>query len=135
MPDYDVIVIGSGIGGLISAGILVSRGLKILLVEKNVNPGGYLSSFKRGAFIFDSAVDCFSGVENGGLISNVLKLLGVDSQVHFVRVDPIRVSIFPDATIIVDSDVNVYKKKTDVAFPFRGRCSCRFFQIIRRCIY
>lgn len=130
MPDYDVIVIGSGIGGLISAGILVSRGLKILLVEKNVNPGGYLSSFKRGAFIFDSAVDCFSGVENGGLISNVLKLLGVDSQVHFVRVDPIRVSIFPDATIIVDSDVNVYKKRLMSLFPSEGAALAGFFKLI-----
>ena len=120
MPDYDVIVIGSGIGGLISAGILVSRGLKILLVEKNVTPGGYLTSFKRGDFIFDSSVDCFSGVENGGLINNVLKLLGVDSQVHFVRVDPIRMSIFPDTKVIVDSDVNAYKKRLMSLFPSEG---------------
>ena len=34
MNDFDVIIIGSGIGGLISAGILTSRGLRTLLVEK-----------------------------------------------------------------------------------------------------
>ncbi|OQZ02465.1 MAG: hypothetical protein B6D35_01025 [Candidatus Brocadia sp. UTAMX2] len=128
MPDYDVVVIGSGIGGLISAGILVSRGLKILLVEKNVNPGGYLSSFKRGDFIFDSAVDCFSGVENGGLISNVLKLLGIDSQVHFVRVDPIRVSMFPNLKVSVDSDINTYMDKLMAIFPSEAAAIRGFFK-------
>ena len=53
MKDFDAIVIGSGIGGLISAGILSSKGLKTMLIEKHVTPGGYLSSFKRKGFIFD----------------------------------------------------------------------------------
>ncbi|NUO07195.1 MAG: NAD(P)/FAD-dependent oxidoreductase [Candidatus Brocadia sp.] len=130
MQDYDVIVIGSGIGGLISAGILVSRGLKILLIEKNVNPGGYLVSFQRGDFVFDAAVDCFSGVENGGLINNVLKLLGVDSQVHFVRVDPVRVSIFPDMKVAVDSNMDAYKKRLMSYFPLEGAALVTFFKLL-----
>lgn len=72
MKDFDVIVIGSGIGGLISAGTLVSKGMKTLLVEKNKIPGGLLASFKRKGFLFNSAVDCISGVAKGGYISNVL---------------------------------------------------------------
>lgn len=72
--EFDAIVIGSGIAGLISAGILSAYGLKVLVVEKHTAPGGYLTSFKRDGFIFDSAVDCISGVAEGGLICRVLRL-------------------------------------------------------------
>ena len=57
MKDFDVIVIGSGIGGLVSAGMLTSQGLKTLMIERHITPGGYLSSFRKKGFVFDSAVD------------------------------------------------------------------------------
>ena len=47
MKEYDVIIIGSGIGGLVSAGLLASQGMKPLVVEAHTRPGGYLSSFRR----------------------------------------------------------------------------------------
>ena len=40
MSDFDVIVIGSGIGGLVSAGALVKSGMRVLVLEKNHRPGG-----------------------------------------------------------------------------------------------
>ncbi|MFQ5900933.1 MAG: phytoene desaturase family protein, partial [Thermodesulfobacteriota bacterium] len=104
MKDFDVIVIGSGIGGLICAGLLVSKGVKVLILEKNPTPGGYLSSFSRRGFVFDSAVDCFSGLDEKGVIRYVLKALDVEDEIGFVRVDPIRESIFPDMRVIVDGD-------------------------------
>jgi len=61
MKDYDVVIIGGGIGSLACAGILASEGVKVLVLEKNPAAGGYLTSFKRKGFTFDSAVDCFSG--------------------------------------------------------------------------
>ncbi|MGO9614588.1 MAG: phytoene desaturase family protein [Dissulfurispiraceae bacterium] len=120
MKTYDAIVIGSGIGGLVSAGMLASRGLKTLMIEKRVTPGGYLSSFKRKGFVFDSAVDCVSGVAPGGLIYRVLKMLRVESEVTFDRVDPIRVSHFPDFDITVDADVNAYRERLSEMFPLES---------------
>jgi len=117
MNDFDVIIIGSGIGGLISAGILTSRGLRTLVIEKQRTPGGYLASFKRNGFTFDAALDCISGVAPGGLISNVLELLHVSKDINFIQVDPVRVSIFPDLEIAVDADVNTYMDKLMVLFP------------------
>jgi len=132
MKDFDVIVIGSGIGGLIGAGILASQGLSLLLVEKNKSPGGYLSSFKRGAFVFDSAVDCISGVGTDGLIASVLKSLGVDNEIDFVRVNPIRVSIFPDREVAVDSDVNAYIDRLITMFPSEASGIRGFFALADR---
>lgn len=117
MKDFDVIVIGSGIGGLISAGILAFKGLKTLVIDRNNTPGGYLASFKREGFVFDSAVDCISGVAPGGLIHKVLDSLGVSEDIGFIKLDPVRVSIFPDIEVIVDADVNSYIERLSTLFP------------------
>lgn len=117
MKDFDIIVIGSGIGGLISASLLSSKGFKVLVIEKQGKPGGYLSSFRRKGFIFNSAVDCIAGIGPERIISLVLERLGVERLIEFVRVDPIRVSIFPDIEINVDSDINVYINNLKSLFP------------------
>lgn len=117
MPDFDCIVIGSGIGGLIAGGKLASRGYKVLIIEKNLTPGGYLQSFKRRSVTFDSSVDCFSGLGDSGPIRLVLDTLGVGAEVEPVRVDPIRTSIFPSLTVHVHSDISRYIEGIKRLFP------------------
>jgi phytoene desaturase len=52
--DYDVIVIGSGVGGLASGGALAARGLKTLVLEQADFVGGCASSFEAEGFRFDA---------------------------------------------------------------------------------
>ena len=53
--NYDVIILGSGIGGLTCASYLAKNTkLKILLVEKNNVAGGLTSGFYRGNYYFES---------------------------------------------------------------------------------
>jgi phytoene dehydrogenase-like protein len=51
--EYDVIVIGAGPGGSACAAVLASRGLKVLLLEKNDRPGGKSMSFSRNGFGYE----------------------------------------------------------------------------------
>ena len=53
--EYDAVVVGAGIGGLISANLLAQAGLKTLLVEQHYVVGGYCSAFPRKGFHFDAA--------------------------------------------------------------------------------
>ncbi len=117
MRDFDVIIIGSGVGGLISAGLLASKGLKPLVIEARTSPGGYLSSFKRKALIFDSAVDCISGTNPDGIIGRVLSFLNVDREIEFLPIEPIRRSIFPDFNVDVSGDLNDYIENLTTLFP------------------
>lgn len=117
MKDYDAIVIGSGIGGLSCAGILADSGLRVLVVEKNPNPGGYLTSFKKKGVTFDSAVDCFSGVDEKGAMRHLLKVLDMEDEIEFIRIDPIRESIFPGLKIKTWSDINAYIENLKILFP------------------
>lgn len=50
--DFDIIVIGSGIGGLTAAARLSKLGYKVGLFEKHFLLGGYATNFKRKGYNF-----------------------------------------------------------------------------------
>ncbi|MFM7740727.1 MAG: phytoene desaturase family protein, partial [Planctomycetota bacterium] len=59
-PHYDVIVIGSGLGGLTAANVLAREGRSVLLLEQHYKLGGLATWFKRpGGHIFDISLHGF----------------------------------------------------------------------------
>ncbi len=57
--SYDVIVIGSGLGGLTCANRLARAGHLVLLLEHHIQLGGLATWFKRGGHIFDVSLHGF----------------------------------------------------------------------------
>jgi all-trans-retinol 13,14-reductase len=60
--EYDVIIIGSGMGGLTCGALLSKRGYKVLVLEQHNQVGGYYTSFRRKGFIFNAGVIDVSGL-------------------------------------------------------------------------
>ena len=59
--NLDAIIIGSGIGGLVTATQLASKGAKVLVLEKYIIPGGSGGSFKRKGCTFDVGASMIFG--------------------------------------------------------------------------
>lgn len=117
----DAVIIGGGIGGLACAGALSARGRRVVVLEQAASPGGYLASFRRNGFVFDAAVDCVSGLDPDGLITWLIRCLGVERELGVVRLDPIRHSRFPDFEIGVDAELSGYIERLCSHFPSERR--------------
>jgi all-trans-retinol 13,14-reductase len=83
--EYDVIIVGSGIGGLACGALLSKRGYKVLVLEQHYQVGGYCSSFKREGFTFNCGVEDVSGLWEKGPVNYLLKELGLKKDELFVR--------------------------------------------------
>jgi all-trans-retinol 13,14-reductase len=62
---YDVIIVGSGLGGLECGYILSKRGYNVCILEKNPQLGGCLQTFKRKGITFDTGFHFVGGLEEG----------------------------------------------------------------------
>ncbi len=81
-PQYDAIVIGAGIAGLIAAATLAQGGLRVCVLEANHQPGGLMAGIWRKGFYFDVGDQSF---ESGNLLFPLLKNLGVYDDLTFLR--------------------------------------------------
>jgi phytoene dehydrogenase-like protein len=52
--DWDVIVIGAGLGGLLAAAILARRGRRVLVLEREAQVGGRLRSYDVDGYVIDA---------------------------------------------------------------------------------
>ena len=51
---YDVVIIGSGLGGLVCGSLLAREGKKVLVLERQAQPGGCMQSYWRDGLSFDT---------------------------------------------------------------------------------
>tara|TARA_B100000965_G_scaffold342095_1_gene311158 strand:+ start:1154 stop:2683 length:1530 start_codon:yes stop_codon:yes gene_type:complete len=62
MENPEVIVIGSGIGGLCCAGLLAKAGKRVLVLESHSKPGGAAHGFEKNGYRFESGPSLWSGL-------------------------------------------------------------------------
>ena len=84
---YDVVVIGSGLGGLVSALLLAMEGKKVCVLEKNNQYGGNLQTFVRDKTIFDTGVHYIGGLGQGENLHRYFSYLGILSALELEQMD------------------------------------------------
>lgn len=66
MTKADIIVIGSGLGGLEVALTMAKEGRRVLVLERQHQPGGCMQSYRRGKLHLDTGFHYVGGLEPGG---------------------------------------------------------------------
>jgi len=84
--DFPVVVIGAGLGGLISAAYLAKNGFPVILMEKHDRPGGYATSFDRASGKFSFEVSLHATVAENAMPQKILSELGVWENLEVVDV-------------------------------------------------
>ncbi len=74
---YDVIIIGSGFGGLACAHLLAQAGRHVLVLEAHWQPGGCLQSYQRKGHTFDTGLHYVGGLYEGQTLHNAFNRLGL----------------------------------------------------------
>jgi phytoene dehydrogenase-like protein len=130
-PSYDVVVIGSGIGGLIAANLLARDGARVLLAEQHYMTGGFCSTFRRGGYTFDAATHFYPLLGNPETLSGrLLGELGVETG--WVKMDPVDTFRFPDGSRFdVPADFDLYLERLRREFPHQAAALDAFFAEVR----
>ena len=115
---YDVIVIGSGMGGLATGSILAQLGKKrVLMLERHFKLGGFTHSFRRKDYEWDIGVHYVGEMQPGSLTRGMMNLVTRTGVKWHPMNSPFERFIFPDGSFEVPSDPKEYEQKLIERFP------------------
>ena len=85
--QYDVVIVGSGLGGLVCSIILAKEGYSVCVLEKNNQFGGNLQTFVRDKTIFDTGIHYIGGLSEGQNLYRYFKYLGIFDGLKLKKLD------------------------------------------------
>ena len=128
---YDAIVIGSGIGGLVTATQLAAKKAKVLVLERYIIPGGSGGYFEREGYRFDVGASMIFGFGDRGTTNLLTRALdAVDMEIETFA-DPVQIHYhLPDIELKVHRDYEAFLQELIAIFPheeqgiraFYGKC-------------
>jgi len=134
MKRYDDIVVGSGISGLTLTLLLAIKGRRVLLLEKAPRIGGSLARFSRARIPFDTGFHFTGGLNDGGIMSEILSLLGIKEMVEplFITNDAQSRFIFESSSQTFEHPVGIenVKERFKGYFPSEAAAIDRYLGMV-----
>ena len=115
---YDVIIIGSGIGGLCSAALLSKLGKKVCVLEQHYTAGGYTHAYERGGYEWDVGVHYIGEVHKPWATLRRIFDVITDGELKWAEMDPLYDQIFiGDKVYSFYAGRDAFKEELKRSFP------------------
>jgi len=124
-PEKNVLVIGSGIGGLSAGIILAELGFQVTIIEKNPQPGGMMRSYNRNGIACNVGVHYLGSLDKGQVLDRLFDFLGVARQIPIKRMGAGGVidryymdsNLLPKGTFDMPEGLDAYEQNLHQTFP------------------
>jgi phytoene dehydrogenase-like protein len=126
--DYEVIVVGGGIGGLATGALLAARGVNVGLFERQSHVGGCVANFEHLGYKFEPTAGLYSGWESGGTWEQIFAELPL-SPPTISKLSPNFVVRLPSGSdIAVCGQRETFEHELAIAFPDCADAAIDFFR-------
>mgnify|MGYP001280886027 CR=1 FL=1 len=116
--DKHIVIIGAGLGGLACGARLAVLGYRVTVLEKHIVVGGYASHFQRKGYRFDVSLHGLGGMDEGGMLHNILEKCDVLSRIQPVR-KKLSYSVKLNGRILdIPQETRHYQELLEEVFPF-----------------
>jgi prolycopene isomerase len=126
---FDAIIIGSGIGGLVTATQLAAKGAKVLVLESYLIPGGSAGYFDRDGYRFDVGASMIFGFGKEGTTNLLTRALAAVGESIETIADPVQIHYhLPDGLELkVHQDYEQFLQELISKFPHEARGIRQFY--------
>ena len=130
MGNYDVIIIGGGLGGLTAGAKLAKEGNKVLLLEQHYIPGGCATTFKRKDFIMEVGLHELDGLDANDPKTEIFKDLGVSDNVEFLKLPEFYRFANKRVDIVIPDNTKEAIRVLEEKYPEERKGINKFFKTI-----
>lgn len=112
---YDVAVVGAGIGGLATAGLLARVGRSVILLDRATRPGGVCQDLTIDGHRFEVGATLLSGFGPGGPLAMLSQRLGI--RLAVAEADPAFQVVLPSHRISLWTQPEAWRREIRREFP------------------